>query len=67
MGSHSKTVISAASTITIPGKTGQMNTLVAVEAVAYGTLESAVVGAGGLVELENDSVEIGRASCRERV
>src|SRR3990170_2387148 len=66
MGSHSKTVISAAltavtrsaaSTITIPGKTGQMNTLVAVEAVAYGTLESAVVGAGGLVELENDSVD----------
>jgi hypothetical protein len=34
-----------------------MNTLVAVEAQAFGTLESAVVGAGGLVELENDGVD----------
>ena len=66
MGSHSATVLSAAltaitrsaaSTITIPGKTGQMNTLVAIEAQAFGTLESAVVGAGGLVELENDGID----------
>jgi hypothetical protein len=64
MASHSKCCISAAltaitrsaaSTITIPGKKGEIYTVVAVEAQSYGTLETAKVGAGGKVELENDA------------
>jgi len=64
MVSHSKCCISsaltavtrsAASTITIPGKKGEIYTVVAVEALSYGTLETGVVGAGGKVELENDA------------
>jgi hypothetical protein len=64
MASHSKCCISsaltaatrsAASTITIPGKKGEIYTVVAIDAQSYGTLETAKVGAGGKVELENDA------------
>lgn len=63
MTSHSKTVISsaltavtesAASTIAIAGKKGEMYTVTKIEAQAFGTLETGVVGAGGLVKMDND-------------
>lgn len=64
MGMHSKKVRGSAvtataraspGTITIPA--GKGGTLVAIQAISYGTLETGVLGAGGLVELENDSVD----------
>lgn len=49
------TARASAGTITIPAKKG--GTLVAVQAIPYGTMETGVLGAGGLVELENGSID----------
>lgn len=63
MASHRKTVVGAAvtntaraspGTIAVPG--GKGGVLTAIEAQVFGTLET-VVNSGGLVELENDSVD----------
>ena len=65
MTSHSVTVISsaltaitesAASTIAIAGAKGKVFTVTRIAAQAFGTHETAVVGAGGLVKVRNDNV-----------
>lgn len=65
MGDHSLSVVSAALTattrsavseITVPGGKGRIFTLHTVKVVNYPTVET-VVNSGGMVELENDSVD----------
>ena len=61
---HSETLRGSAVTSTNRAKTGTITipegmggTLVAIDVISYGTLETGVLGAGGLVELVNGSVD----------
>lgn len=48
---------SAATTIAITGKKGEMYRVTRISAQSFGTHETGVVGAGGLVKLRNDAVD----------